>query len=264
MRQENNALTKLQEHVGRVSALMNPVTYVIINLATVVLIWVGAVRVDTAIITQGAVVALINYMSQILVELIKLANLIINITKALACASRVQGGAGYRVLHGSPPGPFQCGGAEPGTWLPFETWALTYQGAGAASLSGLSFSVKPGETVGVIGGTGSGQVLPGELDPPVLRRHPGRRAGGRPQRAGLSPGRPARKRWGWCPRRRCCSTGTIRDNLQWGKPGRHRRGAVAGPGDRPGQGLCGGKARRPGRACGPGGTRTSPAASGSG
>ena len=87
---DNNALTRLQEHVGKVSALMNPVTYVIINLATVVLIWVGALRVDTAIITQGAVVALINYMSQILVELIKLANLIINITRALACMGRVQ------------------------------------------------------------------------------------------------------------------------------------------------------------------------------
>ena len=87
---ENNALTKLQEHVGRVSALMNPVTYVIINLAAVVLLWVGAIRVDTGIITQGAVVALLNYMSQILVELIKLANLIINITKALACMGRVR------------------------------------------------------------------------------------------------------------------------------------------------------------------------------
>ena len=88
---ENNALTRLQVFVGRVSALMNPMTYILINLGTMVLIWVGALRVDTAVITQGAVVALLNYMSQILVELVKLANLIINISKALACANRISG-----------------------------------------------------------------------------------------------------------------------------------------------------------------------------
>ena len=103
----------------------------IINLATVVLIWVGAVRVDTAIITQGAVVALINYMSQILVELIKLANLIINITRALACAEPGAGACWIQSsLHGRRPRPWiQCGGEQqPGTWLPSGMWTLHLPG----------------------------------------------------------------------------------------------------------------------------------------
>src|SRR5699024_8049199 len=138
------------EHVGRVSALMNPVTYVIINLATVVLIWVGAVRVDTAIITQGAVVALINYMSQILVELIKLANLIVNITKALACARRVQGVLDTESSMEAPqalPNVLEQNQER----VTFRNVALPYQGAGAASLSGLSFAVKRRAIVGVSG-----------------------------------------------------------------------------------------------------------------
>ena len=137
---ENNALTKLQEHVGRVSALMNPVTYVIINLAAVVLLWVGAIRVDTGIITQGAVVALLNYMSQILVELIKLANLIINITKALACMGRVQA-----VLDtpSSMSSPQAAPASEERGSVVFEGVDLTYQGAGDTSLAGLSFSLWP-------------------------------------------------------------------------------------------------------------------------
>ena len=213
---ENNALTKLQEHVGRVSALMNPVTYVIINLATVVLIWVGAVRVDTAIITQGAVVALINYMSQILVELIKLANLIINITKALACASRVQG---VLDTESSMEAPQALSNVveQNQERVTFRNVALTYQGAGAASLSGLSFSVKPGETVGVIGGTGSGKSSLVNLIPRFYDATQGDvLVDGYNVRD--YPLASLREKVGVVPQRAVLFTGTIRDNLKWGKP----------------------------------------------
>ena len=213
---ENNALTKLQEHVGRVSALMNPVTYVIINLATVVLILVGAVRVDTAIITQGAVVALINYMSQILVELIKLANLIINITKALACASRVQG---VLDTESSMEAPQALSNVveQNQERVTFRNVALTYQGAGAASLSGLSFSVKPGETVGVIGGTGSGKSSLVNLIPRFYDATQGDvLVDGHNVRD--YPLASLREKVGVVPQRAVLFTGTIRDNLKWGKP----------------------------------------------
>ena len=213
---ENNALTKLQEHVGRVSALMNPVTYVIINLATVVLIWVGAVRVATAIITQGAVVALINYMSQILVELIKLANLIINITKALACASRVQG---VLDTESSMEAPQALSNVveQNQERVTFRNVALTYQGAGAASLSGLSFSVKPGETVGVIGGTGSGKSSLVNLIPRFYDATQGDvLVDGHNVRD--YPLASLREKVGVVPQRAVLFTGTIRDNLKWGKP----------------------------------------------
>lgn len=213
---ENNALTKLQEHVGRVSALMNPVTYVIINLATVVLIWVGAVRVDTAIITQGAVVALINYMSQILVELIKLANLSINITKALACASRVQG---VLDTESSMVAPQALSNVveQNQERVTFRNVALTYQGAGAASLSGLSFSVKPGETVGVIGGTGSGKSSLVNLIPRFYDATQGDvLVDGHNVRD--YPLASLREKVGVVPQRAVLFTGTIRDNLKWGKP----------------------------------------------
>lgn len=213
---ENNALTKLQEHVGRVSALMNPVTYVIINLATVLLIWVGAVRVDTAIITQGAVVALINYMSQILVELIKLANLIINITKALACASRVQG---VLDTESSMEAPQALSNVveQNQERVTFRNVALTYQGAGAASLSGLSFSVKPGETVGVIGGTGSGKSSLVNLIPRFYDATQGDvLVDGHNVRD--YPLASLREKVGVVPQRAVLFTGTIRDNLKWGKP----------------------------------------------
>ena len=206
---ENNALTWLQVHVGRVSALMNPVTYVIINLAAVVLIWVGAVRVDTGIITQGAVVALLNYMSQILVELIKLANLIINITKALACANRVQ------AVLGSPQA--LTGTVENGDRVTFQNVGLTYKGAGDASLFGLTFSVKPGETVGVIGGTGSGKSSLVNMIPRFYDATQGAvLVDGRNVRE--YPLEALREKVGMVPQKAMLFTGTIRDNLKWGKP----------------------------------------------
>ena len=212
---ENNALTRLQVHVGRVSALMNPVTYVIINLAAVVLIWVGAVRVDTGIITQGAVVALLNYMSQILVELIKLANLIINITKALACANRVQAVLDTESSMNSPQA--LAGKVENQDRVTFQNVGLTYKGAGDSSLAGLTFSVKPRETVGVIGGTGSGKSSLVNMIPRFYDATQG---------AVLVDGRNVREyplsdlraKVGVVPQKAMLFTGTIRENLKWGKP----------------------------------------------
>ena len=212
--EENNALTRLQVHVGRVSALMNPVTYVLINLATVALIWVGAVRVDTGIITQGAVVALLNYMSQILVELIKLANLIINITKALACAKRVQGILDQGGTMSSPDR--LTGEKENEDRVTFRNVGLTYRGAGAPSLSGLSFSVKPGETVGIIGGTGSGKSSLVNLIPRFYDATQGEvLVDGHPVQE--YPLEELRAKVGVVPQRATLFTGTIRENLQWGK-----------------------------------------------
>lgn len=149
----NSQLTAAQKYVGKISALMNPVTFVIINVAIVVLIWVGAIRVEQGVLTQGAVVALYNYMSQILVELIKLANLIITMTKSVACCNRVTA-----VLETSSTLQHTDNDTiETDNCIDFVNVALTYQGAGGESLTDINFSIKPGETVGIIGGTGSGK-----------------------------------------------------------------------------------------------------------
>ncbi len=154
----NEELTKMQMFVGKISALMNPMTYIIINGAVIVLIWTGAIRVDNGYITQGEVVALVNYMSQILVELIKLANLIITVTKAFACANRIE--AVFQTKPGllSPSNPKKyCGETEKDAAVSFEHVCLTYKNAGAESLTDIHFSAKKGQTIGIIGGTGSGK-----------------------------------------------------------------------------------------------------------
>lgn len=152
----NGLLTKIQLYAGKISALMNPVTYVIINIATVVLIYVGAVRVDTGRLTQGEVVALVNYMSQILVELIKLANLIITITKALACANRIKGvfevDSSMHFMENA-----KTNGNDSNYAVEFIDAGLRYNEKGDEALSGISLAVKHGETIGIIGGTGSGK-----------------------------------------------------------------------------------------------------------
>lgn len=149
----NSQLTAAQKYVGKISALMNPITFVIINVAIVVLIWVGAIRVEQGVLTQGAVVALYNYMSQILVELIKLANLIITMTKSVACCNRVTA-----VLETSSTLQHTDNDTiETENCIDFVNVVLTYQGAGGESLTDINFSIKPGETVGIIGGTGSGK-----------------------------------------------------------------------------------------------------------
>lgn len=209
--QENNALTHLQVFVGRISALMNPMTYILINLGTMMLIWVGALRVNTGIITQGAVVALLNYMSQILVELVKLANLIINISKALACANRVSS-----VLDVQPSltGPSDGKKAETASVV-FQNVELTYQGAGGPSLSGISFTARPGETVGIIGGTGSGKSSLVNLIPRFYDATEGSVSVG-----GLDVKEwdleALRDRIGVVPQKAVLFRGTIRENLLWG------------------------------------------------
>lgn len=154
----NELLTKMQLHVGHISALMNPLTYVIINLAIVALLYVGSIEINIGGMASGDVIALVNYMNQILVELVKLANLIVQVSKALACAGRVQ------AVLDTKPGmefPAQLTGNVPaekaGDAVRFDHVSLTYKGAGAPSLSDISFTARRGQTIGVIGGTGSGK-----------------------------------------------------------------------------------------------------------
>lgn len=155
----NEQLNKLQKFVGKISGLMNPLTYVIINVAVVILLWTGAVRVNEGSLSQGQVVALYNYMSQILVELIKLANLVISVTKALACANRID--SVFAVKSGMADGVESIDNSKQNdnkeNVVEFRNVSLKYEGAGAESLTDISFSVKKGQTVGIIGGTGSGK-----------------------------------------------------------------------------------------------------------
>lgn len=159
--ENNEVLTKMQLCVGRISALMSPVTYVLVNGATIALIWTGAIRVDNGILTQGEVVALVNYMSQILVELIKLANLIINITKSIASGNRIQSIMELKpsVTEGDTS-EFANRFAEKKeqeTIVSFQNVGLAYQGAEEEALTDIDFDVKRGQTIGIIGGTGSGK-----------------------------------------------------------------------------------------------------------
>lgn len=209
----NDRLTRLQQRAQRLSAFMNPVTYVIINLAIIALLQSGAVQVNAGTLTQGKVVALVNYMSQILVELIKLANLIITMTRAVACGNRVQTmldtPAGLAVL---PPAPKENDDA-----VTFDAVSFTYEGAGAPSLTGADFSVRPGETVGIIGGTGSGKSTLVNLIPRFYDATEGRvLVFGQDVRT-LDVAQ-LRSRIGVVPQRAQLFQGTIADNLRWGNP----------------------------------------------
>ncbi len=160
--ESNQLLTDAQKFVGRISGLMNPLTYIIVNGAIIVLIYVGALRVDAGILTQGQVVALVNYMSQILVELVKLANLIITVTKAFACGNRIE--SVMKVKPDMKSGELLWKNAFPekktqehAPFIEFDHVSLTYSGAGGESLSDISFRAERGQTIGVIGGTGSGK-----------------------------------------------------------------------------------------------------------
>ena len=217
-REQNEKLTGLQKFVGRISGLMNPVTYVIVNGAVVVLLYTGAVRVDAGLLTQGAVVALVNYMSQILVELVKLANLIITVTKAIACGNRIQNV--FEVRNSLKPGSYvgndeESGKAEEHS-VEFRHVGLTYAGAGNESLTDITFRAVTGETVGIIGGTGSGKTSLVNLIPRFYDATRG---------AVLYDGRNVkeydpealRQRVGIVPQRAVLFAGTIADNLRWGK-----------------------------------------------
>ncbi|MBP3605430.1 MAG: ABC transporter ATP-binding protein [Clostridia bacterium] len=159
-RETNEALTGEQVRVGKVSALLNPVTYVLINLAIITLIYTGALRVEAGQLSQGEVIALYNYMSQILIELIKLANMIIQITKALASAKRIE--AVLETKNSQTRGNAVTKG-EGEDAIVFDRVSFTYPGAKEPSLSDISFSVRRGETLGIIGGTGSGKSTLAQL-----------------------------------------------------------------------------------------------------
>lgn len=217
-REYTDALARSQTFVGKISAVMNPVTYVIVNGATIALIYTGAIQVNIGNLTQGEVIAIINYMSQILVELVKLANLIITITKALACADRVAGV--FDIQNAEQPfrereGRAERNGSEP--FLVFDHVSLTYEGAGAETLHDMNFTVNRGETVGVIGGTGSGKTSLVNLIPGF---YPATEGAVRLEGVDLKeiPEERLRERIGVVPQKAVLFKGTVRSNLQWGKP----------------------------------------------
>ena len=209
------ALNGLQQKVGGISGLTNPITTLIINLAIIALLYTGAVRVNLGGLTQGQVVALVNYMSQILVELVKMANLIITITKALACADRVADLLDIAPGMTDAPDAAAAAHDEKGGKVEFNHVHLTYQGAGDESLSDITLTARPGQTIGVIGGTGSGKsslvsLLPRFYDPTegqVL-------LDGRDLRQW--PMEELRAQVGMVPQKALLFSGTIRDNLRWG------------------------------------------------
>lgn len=223
--ENNDLLTRAQIYVGKISALMNPLTYVIINGAIVVLVWTGAVRVDNGYITQGEVVALINYMSQILVELVKLANLIININKSIAGGNRIQSifemqpsitdGSGQKVDKVQTDTADRSEEAEYA--VEFSHVGLTYAGAGDESLTDIDFKVKKGETIGIIGGTGSGKSSVVNLIPRFYDVTSGFiKVDGKDVKD--YPLEELRGKIGMVLQKAVLFHGTIRENLKWGNP----------------------------------------------
>ena len=209
---ENAALTAVQRRVGRISALMNPLTYVLINVAILLLIRIGALQVSAGELTQGEVVALYNYMSQILVELIKLANLIISITKALASASRIAD-----VLDIVPTENMgtRTEGKNTDTAVEFKGATLTYRGSTEPSLEGISFVAKKGETIGIIGGTGSGKTSLVNMIPAFYKATSGKVLVDGVEVSEYSS-EALRSKIGIVPQSAALISGSIRDNMRWG------------------------------------------------
>ena len=219
-RENNEALSAMQIFVGKISACMNPVTYVIVNGAIIALIYTGAVQVNIGNLSLGEVVAIINYMNQILVELVKLANLIVTMTKALACAERVASvfdiGADAAYV-GAQNQKLADKVDKSAPFLDFKHVSLTYQGAGAPTLQDMNFTVNRGDTVGIIGGTGSGKTSLVNLIPGFYPATEGEiLLEGRDIRT--MSDEELRGRIGVVPQKAVLFKGTIRSNLQWGKP----------------------------------------------
>ena len=219
-RENNEALSAMQIFVGKISACMNPVTYIIVNGAIIALIYTGAVQVNIGNLSQGEVVAIINYMNQILVELVKLANLIVTMTKALACAERVASvfdiGADAAYV-GAQDQKLADKVDKSAPFLDFKHVSLTYQGAGAPTLQDMNFTVNRGDTVGIIGGTGSGKTSLVNLIPGFYPVTEGEiLLEGRDIRT--MSDEELRGRIGVVPQKAVLFKGTIRSNLQWGKP----------------------------------------------
>ena len=213
--EENEALLDIQVFVGKISAAMNPLTYIIVNVALVVLLWTGAIRVDSGIITQGAVVALVNYMSQILVELIKLANLIIQITKALACAKRIESIFEVENSQQIEALTQQVNTKNTEDVIRFDHVGLTYQGGGDESLTDIDFTVKRGQTIGIIGGTGSGKTSVVNLIPRLYDATRGTVLVDGQDVKTYDPDT-LRSKVGIVPQKAVLFKGTIRENLLWG------------------------------------------------
>jgi len=210
----NQVLTAVQKHVGRISAAMNPVAYVIVNLAIIALIRTGAIRVEAGILTQGHVVALYNYMSQILVELIKLANLIISITKAVASGKRIQSVFEIESSLKADGTIFSASQSE--NAVEFRHAGLKYMNAGDHSLSGIDFTVKHGQTIGIIGGTGSGKTSLVNMIPRFYDA-----TDGAVLVDGIDvrdyPMEMLRSKIGIVPQKAVLFKGSIRENMLWGK-----------------------------------------------
>ncbi len=236
--EENSLLVRFQVFVGKVSALMNPITYVIVNGATIVLVWTGAWQVENGIITQGEVVALVNYMSQILVELVKLANLIITISKSLACANRISAvfdvqDSIVETNHGkivtaaerkeengeglpAPETEFQAEKSAAVPKVQFSHLDFAYADAQEPSLSGIDFTAWKGQTIGIIGGTGSGKSTLVNLIPRFYDATEGKvLVDGTDVRE--YPLEQLRDKIGVVPQRAVLFKGTLRDNMLWGK-----------------------------------------------
>ncbi len=216
--QRNDKLTKSQLFVGKISALLNPLTYAIINAAIVVLLYTGALKVNVGALSQGQVIALYNYMSQILVELIKLANLIITVTKLFACAGRITEILEMQpsLVHGTDIADVgETAGAEQ-PFIKFDNVSVNYGNAAVDALENVSFTVERGETVGIIGGTGAGKTTLVNMLPHFYDVREG---------AVFVDGKNVnaygdeqlREICGIVPQRAVLFEGTIRENMQWGK-----------------------------------------------
>lgn len=208
---KNNALSALQRGVGKISALLNPVTYVIINLAIAALVYSGAIQVDTGNLTQGEVVALYNYMSQILVELIKLANLIVAVTKAFASADRVKA-----VLEQENTSEQTGSGKTSDAFVEFENVSLTYKNAAEQTLSNISFKANQGDIIGIIGGTGSGKSSLISLIPHFYDCTNGTVFVYGKDVKDLND-IDLRNRIGYVQQKAVLFKGTVRDNMKWGR-----------------------------------------------
>lgn len=215
---ENDLLTRMQLFVGRISALMNPVTYIMINGALVALIWTGAVRIDMGTLKQGQIVALINYMSQILVELVKMANTIIMSTKCVACGNRIQALLEVESSLEDGSQSFEENGQEvTPARVEFDHVSLTYKGAGGESLEDITFTAEPGKTIGIIGGTGSGKSSLVHMIPRFYDVTEGSvRINGQDVKSYRMDD--LRQHIGIVMQKAVLFHGTIRENIRWGAP----------------------------------------------
>ena len=211
---KNESLSSIQKYVGRISALMNPLTYIVINLAIIALIYTGAIQVNTGVISQGSVIALYNYMSQILIELIKLANLIITVTKSIACAKRIEAVIDIETDNNIVSKNININKNAP--CVEFENVCLKYYESGDEALTDITFTANKGETIGIIGGTGSGKSSLVHLIPHFYTN-----TKGSVKIFGVDikdwDSENLRQKIGIVMQKAVLFKGTIRDNMLWGK-----------------------------------------------